>query len=205
MPKERLQALALGGGLLRDFLDHGRLLEDHLNKEESVHNRGEGGRGHLHAACLQVVFAVVYRSGGEMHGVTTPDEVMEIACNSIDRGVLEEEVRISGFKLLMGVAAAELNKPPKVSSFPVPPRSSDTPVESFVRNPAISVPAISHLARPVGVSATAVSGSVSESVISPAVLSRAKRLVLGAVNMDPSVEVRKLAVQAASILAGGQI
>ncbi|CAM9892137.1 unnamed protein product [Ectocarpus sp. 13 AM-2016] len=75
------------------------------------------GSGLLRAACLQALFALVYRTknvfeGGAISGsgsrggvICTCDDVMQVACDALGKDQ-HPEVRVSGLKLLLGVVAA---------------------------------------------------------------------------------------------------
>ncbi|CAB1112970.1 unnamed protein product [Ectocarpus sp. CCAP 1310/34] len=102
------------------------------------------GSGLLRAACLQALFALVYRTknvfeGGAISGSgsrggasCTCDDVMQVACDALGKDQ-HPEVRVSGLKLLLGVVAAGASPSAAAAkASPVPSRDPHEQPPNFI-------------------------------------------------------------------------
>ncbi|CBJ48881.1 expressed unknown protein [Ectocarpus siliculosus] len=126
-PPESLPALCSRGNLLGTFL-----------------TGASRGSGLLRAACLQALFALVYRTknvfeGGAISGSgsrvdvsCTCDGVMQVACDALGKDQ-HPEVRVSGLKLLLGVVAAGASPSAAAAkTSPVPSRDPHEQPPTFI-------------------------------------------------------------------------
>ncbi|CAM9380716.1 unnamed protein product [Ectocarpus sp. 8 AP-2014] len=126
-PPEFLPALCSRGNLLGTFL-----------------TGASRGSGLLRAACLQALFALVYRTknvfeggaisgSGSRGGVScTCDDVMQVACDALGKDQ-HPEVRVSGLKLLLGVVAAGASPSAAAAkTSPVPSRDLHEQPPAFI-------------------------------------------------------------------------
>ncbi|CAM9932838.1 unnamed protein product [Discosporangium mesarthrocarpum] len=113
--------------------------------------KDQEGEGRLNAASNQALFALVYRGGQDVYATAaiTPDEVMDAACQCLQgEGMGDEEIRLSGLKLLMGVAAAGLHKKQNANTTtlsPPPPPAQEASMPVRIRSLLCASPAWSQL------------------------------------------------------------
>ncbi|CAN0425826.1 unnamed protein product [Pylaiella littoralis] len=152
------------------------------------------GNGLLRAACLQALFALVYRTknvfgDGGAGGTRTRshsgasctcDDVMQVACDALAQDQ-HPEVRNSGLKLLLSMVTMGASSSGAAAVASSPPHPGG---------------------KPKATAALLNGGGTKADIMSPAVVSRAKRLLVGVSNIDESVHVRKLAEQALAALGG---
>ncbi|CAM9245283.1 unnamed protein product [Laminaria digitata] len=108
---------------------------------------------------------------------------MGVACDALDQ-TQDEQVRLSGLKLLLGVAAAGASPSaattPKTAPGPSAARNTDGSSGNRLRSDGTLLHG----------------GGGDGGMMSPLVLSRAKRLLEGVSNIDESADARRLAAEA---------